>query len=107
VRAPVVALVLALLAPGAAALRCPDGVVAIGDHKVEVLDACGEPLTRDQVVESPTRVVTVDGRPERQTLAVGIVTEEWIYEFSPQRFRQLLRFRGNRLREIQALDKPD
>lgn len=106
-RAPLLALPLVLLAPAAAALRCPDGVVAVGDHKVEVLDACGEPLSRDQVVESPTRVVTVDGQPQRQTLAVGIVTEEWIYEFSPQRFRQLLRFRGNRVLEIRALDKPD
>ena len=99
-------LLLLFLAPGAWALRCPGGVVDVGDHAVEVLDACGEPLLRDEVVESPTRLVTVDGVPVRQTLAVGIVTEEWIYEFSPQRFRQLLRFRGNRLLEIRALGKP-
>lgn len=99
-------LLLLLLAPSASALRCPDGVVEIGDHAVEVLDACGEPRSREEVVESPTRIVTVDGVPTRQTLAVGIVTEEWIYEFSPQRFRQLLRFRGNRLLEIRSLDKP-
>lgn len=99
-------LLMLLLTPGAWALRCPGGVVEIGDHAVEVLDACGEPLLRDEVLESPTRVVTVDGTPVRQTLGLGIVTEEWIYEFSPQRFRQLLRFRGNRLLEIRALDKP-
>ena len=97
----------ALLAPAAHALRCPDGIVAVGDHVSEVLDACGEPAHRGTVVEQPSRVILADGRPVAQVLPTGLVIEEWVYEFSPQRFRRLLRFRGNRLLEIRALDKPD
>lgn len=97
---------LALLPPSAQALRCPDGLVALGDHKVEVLDACGEPLTKDQVFENPIRVLNLDGRRVVQTLGVGIAVDEWVYEFSPQRFRQLLRFRNNRLVAVESLRKP-
>ncbi|HSG88503.1 MAG TPA: DUF2845 domain-containing protein, partial [Pseudomonadales bacterium] len=89
------------------ALRCPDGVVALGDHKVDVLDACGEPRSKDQVYENPGRVVEIGGERVVQVLGVSLVVDEWVYEFSPQRFRQLLRFRNNRLVEVVALDKPD
>jgi hypothetical protein len=94
------------LSTPAFALRCPDGIVAVGDHKVDVLDACGEPLSKDQVFENPGRVVDIGGEQVVQVLAVSIVVDEWIYEFSPQRFRQLLRFRNNRLVEVVVLDKP-
>lgn len=97
---------LCLLPLSAHALRCPQGLVAVGDHKVDVLDACGEPLTKDQVFENPVRVLTLDGRRVLQTLGVGIPVDEWIYEFSPQRFRQLLRFRNNRLVAVETLAKP-
>lgn len=97
---------LCLLPLSAQALRCPDGLVAVGDHKVEVLDACGEPLTRDRVYENPIRVLEIGGERLVQTLAVGIPLDEWVYEFSPQRFRALLRFRDNRLVAVETLAKP-
>ena len=100
-------ILLALLPSAAHALRCPKGVVGVGDHVSEVLDACGEPAHRAAVVEQPSRVISVDGRAVAQVLPTGLVVEEWVYEFSPQRFRRLLRFRGNRLLEIRKLDKPD
>lgn len=97
---------LCLLPLYAQALRCPDGLVALGDHKVEVLDACGEPLLQDRVFENPVRVLELGGERVVQTLGIGIPVDEWVYEFSPQRFRQLLRFRNNRLVAVEALDKP-
>ena len=97
---------LCLLPLSAQALRCPDGLVSLGDHKVDVIDACGEPLTRDQLFENPVRVLELGGERLVQTLGVGIPVEEWVYEFSPQRFRQLLRFRNNRLVAVEALPKP-
>jgi hypothetical protein len=106
VRRLVPILLLVVLAPSAAALRCPDGLVDVGDHKVEVLERCGEPVSRDRVVEHPSRLVGPADAPVRQVLGVGVVTDEWVYEFSPQRFRALLRFRGGRLAEIESLPKP-
>ena len=90
------------------ALRCPDGLVQVGDHAFEVIDACGEPLSRATVVDEPVRVTRIGEVVVRETLGIdGLpATEEWIYEFSPQRFRPLLRFRGNRLVGIDHLDKP-
>ena len=107
VRALPLSILFCLLASDAVALRCANGLVDVGDHKVEVLDACGEPRSREKVLDTPVRIVHLGGVPVRQALAGGVVTEEWVYEFSPQRFRRLLRFRGRRLLEIRALDKPD
>lgn len=104
---PALLLPCLLASAPALALRCPNGVVDIGDHEIEVLDACGEPLTRDQVIENPSRVLEIGGERVRQVLGVDLVYEEWIYEFSPQRFRSLLRFRNHRLVEVRDLDKPD
>ncbi len=91
---------------GAEALRCQNGLVATGDHKVEVLAACGEPVFREEVVEYPFRVARGGGLPHVGYLPYGLVSEEWVYDFGPQRFRQLLRFRNNRLATIEMLSKP-
>lgn len=96
-----------IAAPAAAeALRCQGGLVAPGDHKVEVLAACGEPVFREEVVEYPFRVARGGGLAEVEYLPFGLLSEEWIYEFGPQRFRQLLRFRNHRLAVIETLSKP-
>ena len=100
-------LLLLILAPaGALALRCAGGLVSQGDHKVEVLAACGDPLFREQVVEYPFRVRELGGLPHLEYLPLAVVTEEWVYEFGRQRFRQLLRFRNNRVTSIETLSKP-
>lgn len=101
-----VTLGLAMAPAGTLALRCSGGLVSPGDHKVEVLAACGKPLFREQVVEYPFRVGEFVGVPHREYLPLGVVTEEWVYEFGPQRFRQLLRFRNNRVTSIEILSKP-
>ena len=101
-----VALAVASVPATAAALRCDGARVSRGDHKVEVLDLCGEPEFRDEVVDYPSRVVTVRGRPHVEYLAVPVVTEEWVYDRGRQRFRQLVRFRNNRVTAIETLRKP-
>lgn len=96
-----------IVAPAAAdALRCQGGLVTPGDHKTEVLAACGEPEFREEVVEYPFRVAQVGGRAQVEYLPLGLLSEEWVYEFGPQRFRQLLRFRNHRLAVIETLSKP-
>ncbi len=88
------------------ALRCDGALVSRGDHKVDVLDLCGEPDFREQLVEYPSRVVSVRGRPHVEYLAIPVVSEEWVYDRGPQRFRQLVRFRNNRVVAIENLRKP-
>lgn len=96
-----------IAAPAAAgALRCEGGLVAPGAHKIEVLAACGEPAFREEVVEHPFRVDRSGRVPQVAFLPLGLVSEEWVYEFGQQRFRQLLRFRNNRLSVIETLSKP-
>ncbi len=101
-------LILLFAVPSASAvgLRCSGGLVSRGDHMVEVLAACGEPLFRDKAVAYPSRMREYDGRPFVEYLPLAVVTEEWVYEFGPHRFRQLLRFRNNRLASIETLRKP-
>lgn len=99
-------LALLLLPMAGQALRCQHGLVAPGDHKVEVLAACGEPVFREQVMEYPFRVLPGDGLSHVEYLPFGLPSEEWVYDFGPQRFRQLLRFRNNRLASIETLSKP-
>jgi hypothetical protein len=100
------ALAPALPALPAYALRCPDGIVDPGAHKVEVLDACGEPESRERVATFPRRPI-LGGLPgEYEYLGLPVVAEEWVYEFGPQRFRRLLRFRDGRLTHVETLEKP-
>lgn len=100
-------MVLLAAAPvGVQALRCQNGLVALGAHKVEVLAACGEPVFREEVVEYPFRVERGGERIHGEYLPFGLVSEEWVYDFGQQRFRQLLRFRNNRLAGIETLSKP-
>lgn len=104
-RAMVVCLLL-LLAMPAAALRCQDGLIDVGAHKVEVRKACGEPFEKDLVVEFPSRVVRLEERPVRQFLVdTPVVVEEWIYDFGSNRFMRVLRFRGSRLVGIERLER--
>lgn len=101
-----VILLLLTASTGAEALRCRHGLIAPGDHKIEVLAACGEPVFREEVVEYPFRVHGTGAWPHVEYLPFGLVSEEWVYDFGPQRFRQLLRFRSNRLATIETLSKP-
>ncbi len=96
---------LLLIAPPAVALRCADGVIDVGAHKIEVLKACGEPRSKDYVVDFPSRVERFDGRPLVRFIDVPVVTEEWVYDFGPTRFMRVLRFRGSRLMDIERLER--
>lgn len=99
-------LLFTLLPASALGLRCTGGLVSQGDHMVEVLAACGEPVFRDQAVAYPFRIREFGGLPHVEYLPIAVVTEEWVYDFGRHRFRQLLRFRNNRLASIETLSKP-
>lgn len=92
-RAPAVLLALAtmLLAQHAVAgsLRCQGKLIQVGDPKVRMVEACGQPLSRDVVA---VERVYEDG----QQLRVSYV-EQWSYATAGVEGYQLLRFDGGRL----------
>ncbi|WP_166216998.1 DUF2845 domain-containing protein [Pseudomonas atagonensis] len=84
---------LALLAGQASAsdtLRCGSQLVSLGDRSSEVLQKCGEPVSRDMLGYKRS----ANRREEFQV-------EEWTYGPSNGMY-QYLRFEGNRLRQINS-----
>lgn len=93
IRQWLVGLTLAMAASQASAtdtLRCGSQLVSVGDRSGEVLQKCGEPVSRDLLgyKKSPDR------REEFQV-------EEWTYGPNGGMY-QYLRFEGNRLRAISS-----
>lgn len=103
----------------ALAFRCDSFLIDVGMHKVEVLKKCGSPAMRDQRVERRRLGVSQSnsqqGAPiqyaqgQRQTSEyeqeIEIQIEEWVYNFGPQRFMQLLTFENGQLKKIQDLER--
>ena len=84
-------LVLALSACQAWAtdtLRCGSQLISVGDRSSEVLQKCGEPVSRDLLGYKRS----ADRREEFQV-------EEWTYGPNGGMY-QYLRFEGNRLKQI-------
>jgi len=86
-------LALALVASHASAsdtLRCGSQLVSLGDRSSEVLQKCGEPVSRD-----------VLGYKRSANRREEFQVEEWTYGPSNGMY-QYLRFEGNRLRQINS-----
>jgi hypothetical protein len=84
-------LVLALCASQARAadtLRCGSQLISVGDRSSEVLQKCGEPVSRDFLGYKRS----ADRREEFQV-------QEWTYGPNGGMY-QYLRFEGNRLKQI-------
>ncbi|WP_223532966.1 DUF2845 domain-containing protein [Pseudomonas sp. GL-RE-20] len=84
-------LILALSASqawGADTLRCGSQLISVGDRSSEVLQKCGEPVSRDLLGYKRS----ADRREEFQV-------EEWTYGPNGGMY-QYLRFEGNRLKQI-------
>jgi hypothetical protein len=94
-------LCLCLSAPSAWALRCGSSLVNAGDYKLEVLRKCGEPAFADSRIE--LRYTKLYGTGLEFGQYVPITIDEWVYDFGPNRFVQLLRFENGRLVDIQSL----
>lgn len=96
------------LAPAPAwAFRCNSFVIDAGLHKSEVLKKCGAPTTQDTRIER--RIVRVrNGSPtqggqvevERE---VQVTIEEWVYNFGPSQFMQMVIFENGRIVGVKDL----
>lgn len=111
-------LVVLLAAAGAPAafadssLRCPGGIVSVGDAAIDLLARCGPPALRDRrvdeqwvVTEATGEVRTVRGRPtEALRTAVGrrvtVVIDEWSYDFGPSAFTYVIRLENGRIQDF-------
>ncbi|HBT59108.1 DUF2845 domain-containing protein [Halopseudomonas aestusnigri] len=89
-RALFAALLALLFSLPAHALRCGTSIVDEGDLKFEVLQACGEPISREVIGY-------VDSVQLNDRIRVMNI-EEWIYQINGN--YQSLEFEGNRLVRI-------
>lgn len=106
---PLLLLCAMLIANDAYALRCGSDLVLINDYKWDVLHKCGEPDYVDRyriiVLRPLPRPINIpDGVPILSTLVpTEVEVEEWVYNFGPRKFQQLLEFEDNVLVRIQKL----
>lgn len=75
-------------------LRCGSQLISLGDRSSEVLQKCGEPVSRD-----------VLGYKRSANRREEFQVEEWTYGPSNGMY-QYLRFEGNRLRQINSKRGP-
>ncbi len=77
----------------------------VGLQKAEVLTRCGQPTS--QSTRSERRLVRqrggLPGQPIVFEREVFITVDEWVYNFGPTQFMQLLAFEDGRLVRIQDL----
>ena len=81
------------------ALRCGSKLVEVGDLKVEVELACGEPLSKE-VIGYVDQVRYKDDAEERIRV---MNIEEWVIKESGNYYS--LVFEGNKLKEIESANK--
>ncbi len=81
------------LAPRAAAddgsLRCPGGLVSIGDSKLDLLAKCGAPALREGHVEERWVGASAAVPVHRRFVTLGV--ESWTYDFGPRSFLAFVR----------------
>lgn len=95
------------------ALRCDSDLVEVGDLKIEVQLACGEPLSKEvigyvdqvryKVEKSYTEQRSRDGKDEAEERIRVMNIEEWIVKESDNYYS--LVFEGNKLKEIEWANK--
>jgi hypothetical protein len=108
----VIALGAALLAPSAWAFRCNSYVIDAGMPKFEVLRKCGQPSSKEQRIDRrlvrvrlpapPGPNVPLGGRVEVER-ELQVQAEEWVYNFGPNQFMQLLLFEDGRLLSVKDI----
>ena len=89
-------------AGSAAAMRCGQQLVHIGDRKAEVLRKCGEPEAMEERQEQRFFRVIQDQRLFE--VLEEVTVEEWTYNLGPEQFIRILRFENGRLERIETGD---
>jgi len=90
---------ISLSSPIAHALNCKGRLISVGDSKYQVLSKCGTPTYSSEWRHS-TIISTVPGPGPAHSNPSAVV--EWIYDFGPNRFIQILTFHDGKLNKIQS-----
>lgn len=92
----IIALIFSAPMVKAHALQCDGGIIDIGDSTQEIKRKCGDPVWKNQ--HNDQIIQRIDFDSER---LLTIFQEEWLYNFGPDRFMQLLSFKNNQLVDIE------
>ncbi|MBK9519575.1 MAG: DUF2845 domain-containing protein [Anaeromyxobacter sp.] len=97
---PRLLLAASLLLPAATladSLRCPGGIVSVGDSSLDLLGKCGAPALREARGEERSRVrLDAAGRPV-EGRSVAVTVQRWTYNFGPRQFVQHVELEGGRI----------
>lgn len=77
--------------------ECSGRVIGAGLPRADVLAACGPPAWQDQRTDS-----RVDGIGPDGTVLVSVFTEEWIFDFGPDRLLHFVYFRDGKVAGIRT-----
>lgn len=90
-------------------LRCGTRIIKIGDHKVDVLDKCGEPLYRDThkkcIRDEISSSYGASNNDQSKYRTVCFEVDEWTYKPSQGKFLTLLEISGSRVSNIRYGDR--
>lgn len=102
---PLLGLAALLSRPATAAadsIRCAGGIVSEGDAGIDLLGKCGEPTLAERRVDDRWAVLAErrDGGKVSAGRRVGVVVEQWSYDFGPDSFVQVVTLENGRVTAV-------
>ncbi len=90
---------MAAAAPARAdsSIRCKSGLVSAGDARVDLLGKCGLPDLEERRLSSRSVETATSLR------SVEVVIDEWLYDFGPSSFVQVVTLENGRVRKVEQL----
>jgi hypothetical protein len=79
-------------------MRCPGGIVAVGDPTIDLLGKCGMPALREVRASDTYVAVATVGQTFGRTAV--LTSERWTYDFGPQQFLMLVVVDGGRIQSM-------
>lgn len=79
---------------------CDTGEIQIGITQYDILQRCGEPAFRDTRQEE--QLIAIDEHTNRLTINR---IDEWTYNFGPNRFLRILKFKNGELVSVETGDR--
>lgn len=84
-------------------IRCPGGLVGVGDATIDLLGKCGAPTLRE--IRAADAYSAVDTVTTRFGLTALLTSERWTYDFGPQQFVMFATVEGGRVVAIHRGDR--
>lgn len=80
-------------------IRCPGGLVTVGDRKLDLLARCG-PASHEESHQEERVVTLIGPGEEAQTVRTRVVVERWTYDRGPGAFLQFVTLAMGRIAAI-------